>query len=118
MGKPEGRIEDYLIARAKRYGCMCVKFTSPSTTGVPDRVVIGHGKVAFVELKAPGEAPRPRQRVVIRQMREHGALVYVIDAKPGVDAFLEEMFPGMEERRERTPSGPATTAAFVGLAPE
>ena len=116
VGKPEGTVEDYFIQRAADYGCMCLKFTSPSTTGVPDRILIGHGKTVFVELKAPGEEPRPRQVVVIGEMRDHGAVVEVVDSKPGVDALLKKLFPRTRARRAagRRPSGnPAGPSATI-----
>lgn len=118
MGKPEGAVEDYFIRRTEEYGCMCMKFTSPSKTGMPDRIIVGHGKTVFVELKAPGEKPRPRQIVVIKELRDHGALVYVTDSKPGVDALLRELFPGKDmgcakKVRLSNPTGPS--AVFVDL---
>ena len=118
MGKPEGAVEDYFIRRTEEYGCMCMKFTSPSKTGMPDRIIVGHGKTVFVELKAPGEKPRPRQIVVIKELRDHGALVYVTDSKPGVDALLRELFPGKvmgcaKRACLSNPTGPS--AVFVDL---
>ena len=54
-------IEEYFRRKAKENGYLCWKFTSPSTDGVPDRILIGHNRVIFVELKAPGEVPRKLQ---------------------------------------------------------
>ena len=54
MGKPEGLIEDYLGKIAHEHGFLYYKFTSPAHSGVPDRILIGHGKTVFVELKRPG----------------------------------------------------------------
>lgn len=88
MGKPEGEIESYLLSQARKNGYMCMKFVSPSTSGVPDRVLVGHGLTFFVELKAPGEVPRKLQLSVMRQMREHGAHVFVADTKEAVDEVL------------------------------
>lgn len=110
MGKPEGAVEDYFIRRTEEYGCMCMKFTSPSKTGMPDRIIVGHGKTVFVELKAPGEKPRPRQIVVIKELRDHGALVYVTDSKPGVDASSGSSFPGRTWDARRGPASPTRRA--------
>ena len=55
------------------------KFTSPSNTGVPDRIFIKNGKTLFIEFKATGEKPRKLQLEIIKQMREKGAVVHVVD---------------------------------------
>ena len=93
MGKPEGRVENYLIKRAKQENFLHYKFTSPSNNGVPDRVIIGHGLTVFVELKAPGETPRKLQDVVMADMRAHGADVHAIDTKDGIDELFETLKP-------------------------
>lgn len=91
MGKPEGKIENYLKTQAEALGFICWKFTAPSTDGVPDRVLIGYGKTAFVETKREGGAPRKLQEITIKEMREHGALVYVADTKELIDQLLNEL---------------------------
>lgn len=91
MGKPEGAVESYFVKQAKKHGFLYFKFTSPSNNGVPDRIIIGHGLTIFVELKAPGEKPRKLQTVVIDDMRNHGANVFVIDTKQVVDVFFENI---------------------------
>lgn len=91
MGKPEGKVEKHLRDAAKARGYLCFKFASCGTNGVPDRIVIGNGRTVFVELKAPGETPRPNQLAMHRLMRKAGAEVWVIDTTEGVDAFLENL---------------------------
>ena len=55
----EKTIEQKLAAAVKKYGGICPKFTSPGFDGMPDRIVLmPNGKMAFVEVKAPGEKPR------------------------------------------------------------
>lgn len=88
---PEGKIEHYLKTQCKKQGFLCYKFTAPSNAGVPDRIVIGNGKTIFVELKAPGEKPRPLQIAVHKLMKQNGALVYVIDNKKSVDDFIKDV---------------------------
>lgn len=89
MGKPEGTIENYLRDRCRHMGYICFKFAPCGINGIPDRIVIGNGQTVFVELKAPGERPRKNQIAIHRKMRAAGAVVYVIDNKPDVDALLE-----------------------------
>lgn len=58
----------------------------------PDRVCFfPNGLTVFVELKRPGEEPRPGQIREHNRLRALGYLVYVIDSKPGVLQFIEEM---------------------------
>lgn len=88
MGKPEGTIENYLRQLCQNNGILYYKFTSPGHAGVPDRIVIGYGKVIFVELKRPGGKPRALQEHVFQQMRQAGATVIVIDTKEKAAAFV------------------------------
>ncbi len=56
----EKTIEQKFRAAVKAAGGLAVKFTSPGFDGVPDRLaLLPDGKMAFVEVKAPGEKPRP-----------------------------------------------------------
>lgn len=91
MGKPEGQIENYLAAESTKRHYLCMKFISPSTDGVPDRIIMGKGLTFFVETKAPGEKTRKLQRSVIRKMMGYDAVVYVADTKQKVDTLLDEM---------------------------
>ena len=90
MGKPEGKIEDYLIKQVELNGCLCYKFVSPGKNGVPDRIVIAPpNKTIFVEVKAPYGRVRPLQRCAIRAMRKHGAPVFVAHTKEAVDILTQ-----------------------------
>lgn len=87
----EDIIEKYLLKQAKKNKILCFKFTSPANNGVPDRILIGHGKTIFVEVKRPGVKTRELQDVVIGEMRDHGADVRVIDTKKGINNLIREM---------------------------
>ena len=55
----ESQIERRLVEGVKRLGGMCLKFVSPGTLGVPDRIIItAKGRVIFVELKTRQAALR------------------------------------------------------------
>ncbi len=59
---------------------MALKFVSPGMNGVPDRIVLmPDGKMAFVELKAPGKKMRPLQEKRKRMLERLGFPVYVVD---------------------------------------
>ena len=88
---PEGRVEDYLCRQCKKRGVLCYKFTSPSNTGVPDRILVCNGKTIFVELKAPGETPRKKQLYVIRKLKAAGADVRVADSNETISQILDEI---------------------------
>lgn len=91
---PEGRVEKHLFKQCKKLDFVCLKFTSPANSGVPDRVVIGNGLTVFLELKAPGETLRTLQHEVVAQMISHGAIVRVANTKALVDELLAEMVAG------------------------
>jgi len=58
----EKEIECKLKSAVKNMGGIAFKFTAPGINGVPDRLVLlPHGKIAFIELKAPGRKMRPLQ---------------------------------------------------------
>lgn len=84
----ERTIEQALVQRAKQVGALALKWTSPGTTGVPDRIVwLPGGRVFCVELKAPGQKPTPLQAATHRQLQALGHDVYVVDSKEGVYAL-------------------------------
>lgn len=88
----ESVIESRLRQEAKKRGGMALKFVSPGMNGVPDRIVLmPGGKMAFVELKAPGKAPGALQEKRIRQLRKLGFLVYVLDGTERIGGILNEI---------------------------
>lgn len=88
----ESVIEGRLRQEAKKRGGMALKFVSPGMNGVPDRIVLlPGGKMAFVELKAPGKVPRALQEKRIRQLRRLGFSVYVLDGTERIGGILDEI---------------------------
>ena len=76
----EKDIEKRLREEVKKAGGLCLKFTPASWSGAPDRLILfPGGKIFFVELKRPGEEPRPLQKVRIRKLREMGFHAEVLD---------------------------------------
>ena len=69
----ESVVEKKFAAEVKKRGGLAVKFVSPGFNGVPDRLVLfPGGRLAFVELKAPGENMRPLQQYRARQLTALG----------------------------------------------
>ena len=88
----EKTIEQKFRAAVKAAGGLAVKFTSPGFDGVPDRIVLlPGGKMAFVEVKAPGEKPRPLQLARHRLFRRLGFRVYVLDEKSQIGGMIDEI---------------------------
>ena len=77
----ENSIETTFVNLAKINNFLCFKFKALGQTGVPDRILIGHNTVYFVELKAPGKNLRKLQKIITDKMRYHGAIVIVINTK-------------------------------------
>lgn len=81
----EKTIEQALTRAVAGSGGMCLKFTSPSTRGVPDRIVLmPGGRIVFVEVKAPGRRPTRLQRIMHDRLRSLGFTVLVIDSMEGI----------------------------------
>ena len=88
----EKNIEQKLVTAVKKVGGVCWKFVSPGTNAVPDRIIlIAMGKIAFVEVKAPGEKPRPLQVSRIKQIRNLGFKVYVLDDESKIGGIIDEI---------------------------
>lgn len=76
----EKKIEQKLVTETRKAGGLALKFVSPGFAGVPDRIVLmDGGRVAFVEVKAPGKRPRALQRSRHALLRRMGFRVFVLD---------------------------------------
>ena len=88
----EKEVEKLLVKEIKKLGGICWKFTSPGTVGVPDRIaLLNGGRIAFVEVKAPGKTLRPIQVKRKKQLEELGFKVYVLDSKERVKEVIHEI---------------------------
>ena len=86
----EKEIEKKLTQAVKCMGGICPKFISPGYDGVPDRIILfPGGRIAFVEVKAPGKPLRPLQVRRKRQLESLGIKVYVLDATEQIDEILK-----------------------------
>jgi hypothetical protein len=85
----ERDVERYLVSRVKALGGLCLKWVSPGTAGVPDRIVfMPGGRISFVEVKRPGEAPTRLQRHVLAQLEQLGCQTAWVDSKESVQELL------------------------------
>ena len=88
----EKKIEQKLVTAVKKHGGICPKFVSPGFDGMPDRLVLlPHGRFVFVEVKAPGEKPRPLQLSRYGMLQKLGYSVYVLDDVNQIGEILDEI---------------------------
>lgn len=97
---PEGKVEDYLVARCEAHGALVRKLAYIGRRGAPDRMVVWSQEepplfggprrslVDFVELKAPGKKTDAHQEREHKRLRELGCNVFVIDSKEAVDNLV------------------------------
>lgn len=85
-------LEGKLVDAVRLRGGICPKWVSPGLDGVPDRIVLLPGCCcAFVEVKAPGQKPRPLQTARFRQLEKLGFTVYVLDGEEQIGGILDEI---------------------------
>lgn len=95
----ESEIESYLTAMVVQRGGEVRKVKWLGRNGAPDRLIMFPaekltetltipGSHVFVELKRPGEKPRPNQLREHERLRACGFIVLVVDSYEGVDALF------------------------------
>ena len=88
----EKQIEQKLTLAVKKAGGIAPKFVSPGLDGMPDRIVLlPGGCMAFVEVKAPGEKPRPLQLARHKLLCSLGFKVCVLDRPEQIKLIIEEI---------------------------
>ena len=88
----EKTIEAKLVKDVRSMDGLALKFSSPGFDGVPDRLILlPKGRIAFVELKAPGKMFRPLQVKRKRQLEALGFSVYSIDGVEQIGGILSEI---------------------------
>ena len=88
----EKTVEQKLVSEVKKAGGICPKWVAPGFDGVPDRIAMfPGGKIAFVEVKAPGEKPRPLQEARHELLRRLGFRVYILDEIEKIGGIIDEI---------------------------
>ena len=88
----EKQIEQKLVKTVRAAGGICPKLVCPGTDGMPDRMVLLHGgHIAFAEVKAPGQRPRPLQVRRHEQLRSLGFRVFVLDDPERIPGMIREI---------------------------
>ena len=76
----------------KEAGGICPKWVALGFDGMPDRIVLlPDGRMAFIEVKAPGEKPRPLQKSRHELLRSLGYRVYVLDHPEQIGGIIDEI---------------------------
>lgn len=88
----ERELENKLKRAVLDRGGLALKFVSPGLAGVPDRLILMPGaRIAFAELKAPGQKLRPLQQKRKRQLEQLGFAVYTVDSVAEMEKLLQEV---------------------------
>lgn len=92
LRNPRTKLESEIVAEAHEYailrGWWTIKVDTPTCDGVPDRLYLRRGVYVWIEWKKPGGPLSAKQKKRIREMREHGATVYVFDNLEDAKAVL------------------------------
>jgi hypothetical protein len=99
----EVAIERAACRKLLSLGIRAVKFVAPSETGYPDRIVfIEGGKPLLIEFKSPGEALRPKQAYIARQLQLLGYMVTKCESVKGtLNALADATNKGHVKREYR-----------------
>ena len=88
----EKALEHKFVMEVKRTGGLAPKLVSPGFDGMPDRLLLlPGGKVAFVEVKAPGQKPRPLQLSRHKLLMKLGFRVFLLDDVRQIGEILSEV---------------------------
>lgn len=92
----EKLIEQALVKSIKSKGGLCLKLVSPSFVGIPDRLILlPDGKLGFVEVKTTGKKPHKVQDKRIKQIKQLGFKVFVLDNLDDIPTLIDEIESGV-----------------------
>lgn len=74
----ESVIQHNIIKRYEADGYIVVKIGLCNKGGFPDLMLLKDGKASFVEVKRPGQKPRPLQEYRLKELREAGFDTFVL----------------------------------------
>lgn len=88
----EKDVEQHLIDQAERQGGTAIKLTSPGRAGLPDRIVmLPGGRIAFVEVKRPGQRARPLQEHWLRVFQRYGFLARTVSTPSEAEELIRDL---------------------------
>lgn len=89
FNKRESVIEKRCVKLAKARGWFEVKVERCNKNGMPDRIFIKGGRVIFVEFKNDAGRLSQIQETRIDELKNHGAIVYVVRSDIAMGAILD-----------------------------
>ena len=84
----EKQIESQIVTAASGCGWLAYKLQSPTSRGIPDRILIRNGVVVFMEIKTPRGRLSLPQSLAIRKLRRYGANVVVVKSVSAAIDYL------------------------------
>lgn len=72
MAELESKIQARIIKRLEADGYYVVKLILTNKNGIPDLLLLKDGKASFIEVKRPGEKPRPLQEYRMKELKYLG----------------------------------------------
>jgi hypothetical protein len=76
----EQQIQSKLIKQLEKDGYYVIKLSVTNKTGIPDLLAIPkNSDVEFIEVKRPGQKPRPLQIYRLKELNNHGVKASVYD---------------------------------------
>lgn len=72
----ESAIQKKIKLTHEKDGWLVIKLIQTTMNGIPDLLLIRHGKMAFVEIKQPGQTSTPLQVYVQTIIKDNGIDVF------------------------------------------
>lgn len=87
----ERQIESYFKIKAKQINAFCFKVSSPTFSGVSDRILVYRGCVYFIELKTKKGVLSEHQKHFKQEIVKRGGTYIVLNDLDSVDKFLQTL---------------------------
>jgi len=89
----ESVLQKQIISEAKKRGMLALKVEAVGRRGLPDLLVISNGQTTYIEVKNPNGKGKlsELQKLMIADMKDHGAEVFVTDDIAEAIDILEKM---------------------------
>lgn len=101
----ESKLEKKFVRLMETAGWKAPKLSCPGFDGMPDRMILkDNGQLFFAEIKAPGEEPRPLQRIRHTMLRNRGFRVYVVACEADVFSVWRQETELSREARHAVPA--------------
>lgn len=99
----EKELEAKLVKGVKQMGGQCLKWTSPGTTGLPDRIILlPGGIIVFVEMKRPKNSKTAQlQWYWHRMLIKLGFDSYIASTEQSIQVVLNQLRDKLEKQEAK-----------------